>query len=820
MIIRRMLGYITIQHFISSTIHPTIRVLIILHHHSSYPLRSNISFSVLHTFLQKENSYRTILPCHLTFLAEACQPDTIFLTRHLYLIIITDSFGTLGKRNSPIHILLSILGSCYRLQHITQINGSGCQYSNIHHSQYLDALYMRFQTSTISIVPFVPVNRIICFNNAHYLSHHIRGSPRRPSHILIRFVTIYFLCRAYLIKKFGIAAYNTGLMNLTDYPLIHISVFYRYHLFLGKAIQRCYSQKSSDPSKTTSVVTVSIKNTNKKRGEDFINKLVEIYNKNANNDKNEVAQNTARFIDERISVINQELGTTEQELESFKREAGLTDLSSDAQLAVSEQSAYEKLCVENGTQLNLVQYLSEYIQKPENAATTLPANVGLNDETLSGLITQYNALILERNRLLRTSSETNPVVRRLDSNIQDMRAGILTTIASVRKGLLITKADLDRQAGKYAGRISNAPAQERRFVSIQRQQEIKAGLYLMLLQKREENNIALAATANNAKIIDDALADDFPVSPQSKKIYMMAFVLGLGIPVAIIYILNLLSYRIEGRADVERLTNVSIIGDVPLNDSEDKHAIAVRENDNDIMAETFRSLRTNLLFMLGDPDRKVILVTSTMSGEGKTFIASNLAVSLALLGKKVIIVGLDIRKPGLNKVFRIHHKEKGITGFLSAPQSTDLRSMILPSEVSDNLHVLPGGAIPPNPTELLARKSLDDAIELLKKDYDYVVLDTAPIGMVTDTQLIARVADISVYVCRADYTHKNDYQLINELYANKRLPGLCTVINGLDMKKKKYGYYYGYGKYGRYYGYGKKYGYGYGYGYGDTSDSK
>lgn len=239
-----------------------------------------------------------------------------------------------------------------------------------------------------------------------------------------------------------------------------------------------------------------------------------------------------------------------------------------------------------------------------------------------------------------------------------------------------------------------------------------------------------------------------------------------------------------------------------------------------IMAETFRSLRTNLLFMLGDPDKKVILVTSTTSGEGKTFIASNLAVSLALLGKKVVIVGLDIRKPGLNKVFHISHKERGITQYLVAPQSTDLRSMIQSSDLSANLHILPGGTIPPNPTELLARKSLDDAIELLKKDYDYVVLDTAPIGMVTDTQLIARVADISVYVCRADYTHKNDYQLINELYANKRLPGLCTVINGLDMKKKKYGYYYGYGKYGRYYGYGKKYGYGYGYGYGDTSDSK
>lgn len=588
------------------------------------------------------------------------------------------------------------------------------------------------------------------------------------------------------------------------------------------AVAKSYRQALAiEPtSKTTSVATISISNTNKKRGEDFINKLVEIYNRDANDDKNEVAQNTARFIDERIAIINQELGTTEQELESFKRESGLTDLSSDAKLAIAEKSGYEKLCVENGTQLNLIKYLSDYLNKPENANTTLPVNVGLDDEALTSLISQYNALILERNRLRRASSDSNPVVRRLDSNIDDMHASLLTTINSVYKGLLITKADLDRQAGKYAGQISNAPAQERRFVSIQRQQEIKAGLYLMLLQKREENNIALAATANNAKIIDDALADDVPISPNKKIIYLAALVLGFGIPVAIIYILSLLSYRIEGHSDVERLTRVPVIGDVPLNDSDEKYAIAVRENDNDIMAETFRSLRTNLLFMLGDPDKKVILVTSTTSGEGKTFIASNLAVSLALLGKKVVIVGLDIRKPGLNKVFHISHKERGITQYLVAPQSTDLRSMIQSSDLSANLHILPGGTIPPNPTELLARKSLDDAIELLKKDYDYVVLDTAPIGMVTDTQLIARVADISVYVCRADYTHKNDYQLINELYANKRLPGLCTVINALDMKKKKYGYYYGYGKYGRYYGYGKKYGYGYGYGYGDTSDSK
>lgn len=609
------------------------------------------------------------------------------------------------------------------------------------------------------------------------------------------------------------------LLHNTRYPITNdgsVEVIIRKPLAVAKEYLNALS--IAPTSKTTSVATISLEDTNQKRGEDFINKLMEIYNRDANNDKNEVAENTARFIDERIAVIDRELGNTEQELESFKRESGLTDLSSDARLAVTEKSEYEKRSVENGTQLNLIRYLSNYLEQPENAGKVLPVNVGLNDASLSELINRYNALILERDRLLRTSSKNNPVIRRINDNIRDMRGSLNTTITSVREGLLITQADLNRQATKYAGRIGNAPAQERRFVSIQRQQAIKAGLYLMLLQKREENNIALAANANNAKIIDDALADDAPVSPKTKVIYLIAFFLGIGIPIAIIYLMNLLSFRIEGRADVEKLTTVPIIGDVPLNETANglTHTIAVRENDNNIMAETFRSLRTNLLFMLGAPNRKVILVTSTMSGEGKTFIASNLAVSLALLGKKVIIVGLDIRKPGLNKVFQISHKERGVTQYLSTPQTTDLYSMILPSGTTKNLDLLPGGIVPPNPTELLARPALADVIELLKKEYDYIVLDTAPIGMVTDTQLIARVADASIYVCRADYTHKNDFLLINELQERQRLPQLCTVVNGLDMKKKKYGYYYGYGKYGKYYGYGKKYGYGYGYGQDET----
>ena len=270
---------------------------------------------------------------------------------------------------------------------------------------------------------------------------------------------------------------------------------------------------------------------------------------------------------------------------------------------------------------------------------------------------------------------------------------------------------------------------------------------------------------------------------------------------------------IEAGADVEKLTSAPIIGDIPLAEEGNGKAggIAVRENENSLMAETFRGIRTNLQFMLGE-ENKVILVTSTISGEGKTFVATNLAISLSLLGKRVVIVGLDIRKPGLNKVFNLSQKEKGITQFLAGPQTTDLMSMVQPSGISRTLSILPGGTVPPNPTELLARQALVEAIDILKKHFDYIVLDTAPIGMVTDTQIIARVADLSVYVCRADYTHKADYTLLEDLRLGNKLPNLCTVINGLDMKKRKYGYYYGYGKYGRYYGYGKKYGYGYGYG--------
>ncbi|QIU95503.1 GumC family protein [Bacteroides faecium] len=562
-------------------------------------------------------------------------------------------------------------------------------------------------------------------------------------------------------------------------------------------------------SKATSVAVVSLMNTNIQRAQDFINKLMEMYNRNTNNDKNEVAEKTREFINERIKIIDEELGSTEDKLEAFKRNAGLTDISSDAQLAVSGNAEYEKKRVENGTQINLVRDLTKYINNPSNEYEVLPGNIGLEDNGLTTQIERYNELVTERKRLLRTSTESNPMIVNLDTSIRAMKANVQAAINGTLQGLLIMKADLDREAGRFSRRISDAPGQERQYVSIARQQEIKAGLYLMLLQKREENAITLAATANNAKIIDEPVASGGPLSPKPKMIYMIALVVGVGLPVGIIFLIGLTKLKIEGRGDIEKLTRLPIVGDVPLT-TDKTGSIAVFENQNTLMSETFRNIRTNLQFML-EKEQKVILVTSTISGEGKSFISANLAISLSLLGKKVVIVGLDIRKPGLNKVFNISRKEQGITQYLSDPEK-NLMDFVQPSDISKSLYIIPGGTVPPNPTELLARDGLEKAVAILRKEFDYVILDTAPVGMVTDTLLIGRVADLSVYVCRADYTRKAEFTLVNEFASANKLPNLCTVINGLDLQKKKYGYYYGYGKYGKYYGYGKRYGYGYGYG--------
>lgn len=345
----------------------------------------------------------------------------------------------------------------------------------------------------------------------------------------------------------------------------------------------------------------------------------------------------------------------------------------------------------------------------------------------------------------------------------------------------------------------------------------------MLLQKREENSISLAATADKGKLIETPQYEG-KVSPKGSLILLIAFVLGIAIPSMVLYVINFFRYRIEGHDDVASLTKLPIIADIVMasEKAKTKADIVVHENQNNQMEEIFRSMRTNIQFML-KPEENVILFTSSTSGEGKTFTAANLAVSFALLGKKVIIVGLDIRKPRLAELFKINNHHNGITPLLikDEPEWEDVKEQILPSGINNNLDLLMAGPIPPNPSELVSRQSLEKVINVLRQNYDYVLIDTAPVGLVTDTLQIGKYADISIYMCRADYTPKVSFQMINSLAEEKKLPNLCIAINGIDLSEKKYGYYYGYGKYGKYgkYGYYGKSGYGsYGH-YGDYANS-
>ncbi|MBO7200616.1 MAG: polysaccharide biosynthesis tyrosine autokinase [Bacteroidales bacterium] len=558
----------------------------------------------------------------------------------------------------------------------------------------------------------------------------------------------------------------------------------------------------SPTSKTTTIARISVENTVKQRGVDFINHLIDAYNQDANDEKNEVARKTALFIDERLSIIDKELGSADNELARFKQQSGLTDLASDAQLALHENSQYQQLFTENVTQINLVNSLQDYINNPKNDQDIIPANVGLQNQSLTAVIDDYNKLIMERKKLLRTSSENNPAVVKLNATIEVMKITVKTTIASVLDGLKIQKNEIERQVHKFQGRISSVPEHEKEFLNKSRKQEIKATLYTMLLQKREENAITLAVTASNGRIIEKPLAEKAPVLPRKGMLLLVAVIVGVAIPMVVLYVREMFRYKIEDKDDVEKITSVPVIGELPIVDERKYGNIQVRENENDIMEEAFRALRTNLLFMLSG-NQKVVAFTSSIPGEGKSFVTANVSCSLAFLGKKVIVVGMDIRKPGLNKVFGVNKRNVGVTTYLRDPESTNLESIIEKSTISPNLDILFGGPVPPNPTELVAKDSLEKLLDTLKKSYDYVVLDTAPISMVTDTQIISRAVDMCVYVCRADYTNKQTFRYINQLEKDRQFPGLAVVINAIDLKKRKNAY-------------KRKHGYGYGYGYMDN----
>ena len=551
-------------------------------------------------------------------------------------------------------------------------------------------------------------------------------------------------------------------------------------------------------SKNSSVVKLNLQNSNCLRGIDFLNKLIENYNTSATEDKNKIVQRTAEFIEDRILLISKELGNTELEIENYKKREGLTEIKANSELFLRENTEYERKKAENEMQSNLVRFLNEYVNNPANKESVVPSNIGISDAGLLSQINKYNELLLERDRLLRTTSEKNPVVLNKNLLISSLYENIQALLKNIESSLLITRDNLNKQADKFRQQIGNVPTQERTYVEIDRQRQIQSALFLMLLQKREENALAMAATNNKARIIDDTLADSNPVAPRKMIILIGALILSVFIPVIVIFLRDFFNIKFLSQAEIEKekLTRLPILGEIPFAETE-------TEKDAPACVEYFRLLRTNILFMLDGPDKKVILVTSSVPGEGKTFISANIAKSFGLLNKRVLLIGMDIRNPQLKNSFNLTFSNGGLVDYLAGSSGKEIENIIQKVPDYPNLDIILAGVTPPNPAELLSRDLLDQAMIKLNSIYDYIIIDSAPVSAVIDTLILGRIADMTLYVCRANYTNKRVFEMMNEMAEEKKLPNVSLVVNAVkDLKQGHYGY-GKYGKYGHYGHYGK-----------------
>ena len=540
-------------------------------------------------------------------------------------------------------------------------------------------------------------------------------------------------------------------------------------------------------NKVSSVVEITINDPVLKKAEDFLDNLVEIYNRKAVTDKNFIVENTYEFINNRLAIITHELEGVEKNVETFKTSNKVTDIVSEADLYVKGSDDYDKKGVETEIQLNMVSSMLSFLKKSNNT-DLLPANIiSTGQGDASNLISSYNDLVLERNRILRSATTENPSVIKLDQQISSLKSNVLASLLRMESNLTIQKENLKLNEGLLDSKIGMIPVQERQFKVIARQQKVKEELYLYLLQKREETAISLSTTEPNARVIDAGKANKFPVSPQKSAIYLAAFLLGLFIPFVSIYIIDLLDTKLKSRFDLDGKTKIPFIGDIPTSNSPSE---LMKPESRSSSAEALRMIKTNLEFILPkvtEGNAKSIFITSTFSKEGKSFVSANLAATFALSGKKVLLIGMDIRNPTLEEYFTLPNQ--GVSNFLA---STDLKldDLIVKQDGFENLYVLSAGAIPPNPTELFMRDRVDELFKTVKNQYDYVIVDSAPVSLVADTLLIAKHADCFIYVARANFLEKRLLSIPNNLYSENKLPNMCILLNDTDSAK---GYGYGYG---------------------------
>ncbi|QMU27352.1 GumC family protein [Adhaeribacter radiodurans] len=541
-------------------------------------------------------------------------------------------------------------------------------------------------------------------------------------------------------------------------------------------------------TKETNVLSITLTDAVPEKGRDIVNKLIEVYNKEAIEDKNIIATNTVQFIDARLKDLTAELSNVEKQVESYKKQKVVTDVVTEAQLSINNASDYNRELTDWGIQIDVLNSLENYLKSQKGRYELAPSNLNIKDPTLLDLISRFNSLQLERQRMLRTTQPDNPLVLNINEQLSNLQANMLENLKNIKSGLVITRNKLRSNLAQNASRIKQVPSMERDLLEINRQQGIKQALYQYLLQKREEAALSLAATVSISRIIDPPFAGDAPTKPKKPLILLLAFIVGMGLPFAFVVIKDSFNDRVQEFKDVELVTTAPLLGEISHNDT--RETLVVTDKSRSLVAELFRHNRANLQLATLGQDNKVILVTSSMSGEGKTFFSLNLASSLALAGKKVAVVDFDLRKSGLTESLGIPN-EKGISNYLNSEISA-IDDIIVALQTVTGLYAVGSGPIPYNPAELMMLPKVGELIEELKDRFDHIVLDTSPVGQVADALSLSPYIDSTIYLMRYNYTLKDQVNIIEDIYKNNKLKNLMMVLN--DAKKQK-----GYGGYG--YGY-------------------